>query len=322
MKKRKYKTEFCIAYDSWDRFMFSIADYKNIAKQASVDSLKRINDCKIYMIGKRPRIFYYPESLKKSENYFEFSCHCKWKGKTHDFNDKIYWKELGLSHNEYDVQMSKYPHNNLELYKNNGEFFDVIRASLNALAIENSPSWLKDLEILYIGKGGDEGKDRSALDRINSHSKLQEILVNLNANDPDSEAFVIFWNFAPPKLLLHVGGLKDKGIAGEENKVRIEKIIKEKVSSSIKVSLIEAALISYFKPEYNYLLKESFPSPTIKILNELIEKDILELRVYLDTTHLGVKLFSSNTPPNSGHEIIIDLNFDETRKSFSSLISK
>ena len=271
VEQQEYQMKAIVTFDSWDRFFFSVADYRKIL---SLDEglRKRVAECHIYMIGKRPRLYVEPSSIIIHSNGFDARFIFRKGNSTLTLSDQISWEELNLTPREIiEVRASKFPHNYLELIGPSGAIQDTIFPSLNAQAIEHAPEWIKDLEIVYIGKGGNrDSGTRSAIDRLEAHSTLQRILAEVTREEPENELFIVLWQFTPPKYMFPLPS-NVKLPSAQEAKRQMLEISSKKISPETEMAFIEGALISYFKPWYNEMLKESFPHPQMKIIRELLE---------------------------------------------------
>jgi hypothetical protein len=82
------------------------------------------------------------------------------------------------------------------------------------------------------------------------------------------------------------------------------------------VGMIEAALIRYFQPEYNDKFKIKFPSTKLKTLKSCYDLDISALTVELDSSEVGVFMWSSSVSISNHHTMSFDLVAPLKRASF------
>jgi len=172
-----------------------------------------------------------------------------------------------------------------------------------------------DLEILYIGQAyGDKGK-RNALDRLKSHSTLQEIQADVLSHDPDSDILLLIVEYAPPFLNTMFNPFNPK-FSGKEDDEHLLAILRKKYMESRLVTLAEAGLIRYFNPAYNLVYANSFPSTNMKSLEECYDLDILALSVEIDTEILGLNIYSKQTERKCHHLAIYSLHPTEERTNY------
>ncbi|TCV82586.1 MULTISPECIES: hypothetical protein [Methylomonas] len=157
--------------------------------------------------------------------------------------------------------LSPYPHREIRSYNAEDEIVRYLPAS--ALSItegmhRNRPE-LANLEVLYIGQAF-AGGNRSAFERLQSHSTLQKILAEAAYESPESETFVATFQYEPYRVMTLFDGKAKEVIADERDIGRFYSIMDRPLKKSQQVSLAEAALIRYFEPRYNTIYKANFPS--------------------------------------------------------------
>lgn len=86
-----------------------------------------------------------------------------------------------------------------------------------------------------------------------------------------------------------------------------------------RISLYEAGLIRYFKPEYNIEFANSFPSRRLKLLNRLYQKDISNLVCEICFEELSYNLSSSSVDAKKYHIAMHNLHKKEDRDIFFSV---
>ncbi|PHP66929.1 hypothetical protein CSC94_11880 [Zhengella mangrovi] len=171
--------------------------------------------------------------------------------------------------------------------------------------------------VKYIGQAYGQDGSRSALDRLIKHETLQKIsllgapegyrleLILLQV-EPDNQIITIFNPFAENK--------KDGSARIDQG---LEKLFN--TSEEERVALYEAAMIRYFSPEFNMEYKNSFPSTTLKILQDCYDKDFSAVSAELVLDDLPVTLYSEAVTPTDMHFAFHDLHTDEARKVFFAM---
>lgn len=305
----KYSEEFLLEFQSVDRFMYRVCDL--YAQQEEVDStlLDRLDHCHLYLLGKRPRLTLVPETVDSSAVSVNFEIQYKFDGALR--RAKIQLPRTLFGADEIRFESSPYPHRELLGRNEKGEIVssNLLANHFHLLPKIEQPA--RNLEVVYVGKG----LRRSAQDRLRNHEKLQKILAEINANDPDSEVFALVYAFACRKQSIGMPGIPPE-IAGETANRRRRKVVDYHPCLEEQISLVEAACISYFRPEkYNsqYL---DFPNPREQILRPIYERDFAAIIVQLDNTNIGsLRTFSASTEARSTHYIVIDFRKLEQRES-------
>ena len=90
----------------------------------------------------------------------------------------------------------------------------------------------------------------------------------------------------------------------------LEKGIKEQQ----EINFTEAALIRYFKPEYNDKFKETFPSPAHSTYSECYDIDINSISIEFLTQDLRCRFYSDEVKPNWEHFAFFNLHTYADRK--------
>lgn len=305
----KYSAEFFLEFRSMDRFIYRVSDLYRLDELASSDLLDRVDKCHIYLLGKRPRLTVVPDSIKVAGGVVWLKVEYKLGAVTHQ-------SDIGIPLSAFEpeeviFEPSPYPHRELVTRNSAG---DVLGYTLLANLVHLMPSVrqeAKDLEVVYVGKG----VRRSAQDRLENHATLQRILAEINSNEPDAEVFALIYSFKYMKNALALAGVPPE-IVGEAAEQRAKKAYDYRPTLDEQVSLIEAAVISYFRPaEYNsqYL---NFPNHSQQILKGVYEGDFAAIVVQLDNTNIGgLRVYSQSVPPDSTHYITVDFRLLEGKDS-------
>lgn len=265
--------------------------------------------CNIYLIGKRKRLTYIPDSVRIDKNSLSgiFSFTDKGNAKSAEFR-------FDGSNIADEVEVSPYPHSKLTL-RSRGEVAGTLPAHIASFMCDYlGDSSLRDVEVVYVGMSYGAGS-RSAKDRLQSHSTLQKVLSDMNHDFPEDEALILMVEYDEPQYFLSFDG-RDKSLSLEADRNVVADIRenRKKLSRKLQISLAEAALIKYFQPNYNKVYKQTFPSHSQKILRELYRSDVGALTVELNTEDLNVKTFSCARGCGLHHIANYDL-FDITRRA-------
>lgn len=174
-----------------------------------------------------------------------------------------------------------------------------------------------NFEVKYIGKGYGKSGSRSAIDRLMKHEKLQEIAIK---GVPAGQTLAILMLKVEPSTTL-VTYMTPNSKNSDDGDTRIQAGLEKMKSTTEKemVSIYEAALIRYFYPEYNFQLKDSFPSTDLGMLKDCYDKDICSVIAEISIDELPYNMFSEKIKPKQMHTASYYLNQDEDRKVFFGL---
>lgn len=309
----KYPVEFFLEFRSVDRFLYRISDLYKLGEVTSAEVLARLDNCHIYLLGKRPRISITPGSVRVGARRVRFKVEYRTGTMMHCSDVEL--PRSIFKGEELRFEASLYPHRELVTYAADGELLGYMLLANLVHLIPTIPQKAKDLEVVYVGKG----LRRSAQDRLANHSTLQRILAEVNSNEPDTEVFCLVYSFEYKKNALALTGCSSE-ILGRAATEHYNAVLNYRPSLDEQVELIEASIISYFRPaEYNkqYL---DFPRREHKILSRLYDADVAAIMVQLDNSSIGeLRIFSPTAQPGSIHDIIVDFRQLKGRPSLFGL---
>jgi hypothetical protein len=313
MTVRKYVTEIALTLPSQGTLLIHPKDISKLDKER--DEIRELaEDCHIYIIAKRPRLRFFPNSITWANGITSGKLACIDGGVLTEINFTMQGEPA------LNIVYAPYPHRTIDLTKD-GEVIYTLPAHLmpNMFMNTDMPA-VHDLEVVYIGMAYGDG-NRSAKDRLKSHSTLQQVLADMSADEPDSEALIIMVQYAPPLAVISFDG-RDKSVDpnADRDPVRDIRTAEKIINRKVETSLAEAGLIRYFQPRYNDKYKNNFPSAAHVIKEELYTIDFLAFVVELDTEDIHIRLFSPTRLPGYHHIASFDLHDAEERKSFFSLL--
>lgn len=264
--------------------------YSWLLQQDQLDRLGELpEDPHIYIVGKRPRISIDPSSVHFGPEvitgrFFK-----------HVFDQKIEIpfiarNELGRT----DLKaISVYPFTEVAFVAPDGEKVLFGKTAM-ILGICGPMYWEHlDLEVLYIGQSYGEGGARNATQRLQSHSTLQGIYAEAIRNAPDQEVWLVLLCFERYMLASFDGITKNYQTSEEEDDEHRGKVLANPISEQQEVNFTEAALIKYFRPEYNVKYKETFPSPAHSTYEQCYAIDLNMVAVEVQTEELMLRLWSA-----------------------------
>jgi hypothetical protein len=313
--KRKYLSDFAIDLYSNRWLLFPATQLSRDASMPPQEA-EIANNSHIYMITKIPSFSFCPETFKYEDHIISGNVTYRIKGVEYTLPFK---NDFPLLDNAIELKLDTYPHREIKIFDNKGQEVRHLPALVLGLSecMRLRKEEVKNLEILYIGQAFGDGT-RTAIDRLKSHSTLQKILSDLNYFFPDDEVYILTFEYNPYEVITAMNG-RDRShetITGKDDIERFYSILDNPLTKKQQISLIEAGLIRYFKPHYNQIYKDSFPSNKHKILEECYKLDFSGLIIQVNTEELGFSLFSERVSPRQLHMAEIDLVGHEDRWAF------
>ena len=282
--------------------------------KTSPEQQEIIDNTHIYIISKLPSIAFSPDCFQYKNGLISGKLIYKVKGELREIE---FSTDFQLPEDATEIKVSSYPHRELIIYNQKGEEIRFFPASMisTGLGLHIRNEHLGNLEVLYVGQGFGDGS-RNAFDRLRSHSTCQKILAQAQYEDPDSEVYVLAFEYCPYRIFMQFDG-RAKGVISDYRDLdRVRSVINNPLTIHQQICLAEASLIRYFKPRYNEIYKENFPKENHKILESCYDLDFSGLVVEIDTEELTFKLFSETALPSEHHICKIEIIDPEERWGF------
>lgn len=271
------------------------------------NTFSEFTPCNIYFILKRSRISADPDYLIVGRDFIEIKYFIHLEEKR---LERII--RLPFQGHPPDLKMSaKYPFNFIEFIDSEGNINSYKLAVLiderhKQLGVKED---LLDYEVLYIGQAyGSEG-NRTALQRLASHSTLQNIYSQAMTRNPDSEIWIMLSAFKERKIATINGMCSMPSENDEEDTNRAVRFLNPSINQFTRrqtINFTEAALINTFLPQYNKDYKGSFPNPAHSSYSECYDLDVNSIVVETDTRETRRWLYSESKPRKKHGEMGID----------------
>lgn len=213
MPQRKHVTEIAFNLASQGVMVTHPRDIANIDQQ-SPDMAALANDCHIYLIVRRPRLAFVPDSITWRNGLTTGRMYYRKDGERIEVEFELEGEPNG------EIRYSPYPHNSIELVQGVHSTGPLPAHLISLICDRIGDLTLRDLEVVYVGMSYGDGS-RAAKDRLKSHSTLQQVLADLNADDPDSEALLVMVQYAPPFAVISIDG-RDRSLNEEEDRDAVD----------------------------------------------------------------------------------------------------
>lgn len=308
---RKYTTEIALNLYSSGPTLIQPSDLENIQNEPE-EIQKILQNCKIYLITRRPRVSLAPGSVVVGENCLA--------GKIDIHTNEGVVRESFSIKRRIDpsivrVDASEYPHTRMRFFDKDDEVIVGFPMLFVQGDIECAYPGLDELEVLYVGQAfGAEGK-RSAVDRLSTHSTLQKILADIAAKSPNYEVWLVLYQFEYSQYYINMNGTVVPAMDNDADTEHYMEVLKSKIKRSSEIALAEAGLIRYFDPPYNKVFTKSFPKRSQKLLQKVYRLDLAGLIVEVNIEEIGLRLLSENAASDFHHIARFDLHSAEERES-------
>ena len=173
-------------------------------------------------------------------------------------------------------------------------------------------------EVLYIGQAYGKNGERTAFDRLEQHSTLQKILTKYRNENPDKHIYVLLLEIQKQLAMSFDGISKEYEKTEEESDKHMDEICCNIPEDEQVINITEAALINYFKPEYNVNFIDNFPDENHKGYKKYHDLDYNALSVELDLEfdHAPIiQLYTSTNRINSSFDFIRYQLFNDNERS-------
>lgn len=309
---RKYLTEFALNIFSAEPVMVAPSNLDKIAAESPVvrEQLKNAN---IYLILKRPRISIVPKALRIENRVVvgELSVQLPDDAKTFPFSLHGDLPDIVSS-----VCTAGYPHTKLSFLSASGEVLKTYPIAYLLRYATAELGGLDNQEVVYVGQAFGTAGERTAVERLSSHSTLQKILADISSNEPHMEVLLALYSFGFHRFFLSMDGTVPVELDEKADGAHRKKVLESQFKRSMRISMSEAALIRYFEPKYNKIYTKDFPHKRYKMLKKLYDLDIAALVVEVCVEDHGMQLYSDKQSPNWHHIAKFDIHDKELRKSF------
>ena len=302
--------------------------FKTIIPVESLKDLRKVDkhNYHIYGILSYDQVFFDCERTKTTENGIQIEMF------TMNEERKQYKLPLmvispDLDHRKVKLKIS-FPSIKMNICIEDEEFLknhpEYLRSETNIMAQDLFERMAENLvnkqeyEVLYIGQAYVKNGSRTAFDRLEAHSTLQKILINYRDRNPNKHIYILLMELKE-QLTMTFDGISKNYIETEtENNKHIEKIFCNLPKENQVINITEAALINYFKPEYNADFVENFPNENHKGYRQYFDLDynIITVELDLEFDHSPiVQLYTATDRIDDSTDIICYKLFNDNERS-------
>ena len=310
MKPTKYYSSILLKFSSIDRFLYRFADRNDIL-EVGKELIERVRGCMIYFICCRPIVSILPDTLKAEGSQYVLEISFRQGAK--ETTCKIKSPEGLIENFGGKILVSDYPHKSILIYDKEDNLVSEVLISNIIHLFQGVPKELSALEVLYIGKGTSD----CAIDRLNGHSTLEQILADILKNEPSKEVAILLYNFEMHKSAMTAPNFGEKAeIRGDAAQKHFKQVFAYKPSIDEQTRIVEAMLIDYFKTsKYNTHFTQKL-SPQLKTLESVYNVDFDAVVVEINNENIGyLPIYSSNVRSSYHHQAILDIRKAEGRIS-------
>ncbi|MFG2045335.1 hypothetical protein [Dactylosporangium sp. NPDC048998] len=156
------------------------------------------------------------------------------------------------------------------------------------------------LEVLYIGQAFGKKGERTAFERLKSHSTLQRIY---SENKPDTEIWLTLCKVSDLNLFMEFNPQIPSRTDDSEDDAHRDQVLRRLQTAGFEereaVAIGEAGLIRYFQPEYNEIFKNNYPDPKHVHISTCYDLGLALIGVELQLQEIGNAFYSHAAPKRS-----------------------
>lgn len=212
--RRKYQTEFVLNVYSSDPLLVPPHNLEKI-KDDSKEVREQAERSNIYLILSRPRVSIVPNSIEIGETKItgKVAVQCQAEQVIRDFSIRG-----PLPEGAEGLIVSDYPHTKMHLLDKDNNVVFTLPVTYMLRFMDVNLDGLDDFEVAYVGQAFGKSGNRSAVERLASHSTLQKILSDISANEPHKEIVLALYQFQFHRFIISMDGINPAEISGDRDK--------------------------------------------------------------------------------------------------------
>lgn len=310
--------------------------YKTIIPVENLNMLKTIDPHRyhIYGILAYNQIFFRKERIEKKQDGIKMVFFMIKDGKEVDYELPFIKLAEGLDHRKIDIKIL-YPATKMTLSILDEEFLKQnpkVKRTIDIIAQDFFIIYAANLvpkieyEVLYIGQAYGKEGSRTAFDRLEAHPTLQKILTEYRGEHPDKHIYILLLEMTT-RLAMSFDGISKVFTKSEDESLEhLKNVCSDLPQENQVINIVEAAMINYFKPEYNINFVENFPDENHRGYRQYFDLDYNSLTVEVDLDFdntPSIQFYTdTNRIANSFDFIRYSLFNDNNRKSMYDIFEK
>lgn len=280
---RRFTTEFGLNVTVAVKFMGQQRDFEQLPNPSP--------GCNIYLVSRQPRITIDPRSVQFGEGFMSATATIHRGPRSEEIPILTRTEDLGCGPFRWH---SEWPYDRYEIHNNDGE---PIAKGIVALALLHF-DMIKDTrilahEVIYVGQAFGKDGERTAYDRIRSHSTLQRIYAE---SRPDQVIWLHFCEVGDVTLFSEIDPTSSSETDDKRDDRHVSEVYQRVASGAFRdreaVALAEAGLIGYFKPAYNEKFKNTYPDPKHVHIETCYDLDFAAVTVELQGYEVRADYYS------------------------------
>ncbi len=319
---RKYLCEFALNV---------LMSNKTIISPDTLDDTQaNMENYHLYAILLQDKMFLDITSIMKTKEALSFTIFSLSNGAKKHFPIQNIVLHSEIDHTKVNI-ISEYPHDRLSFQVCDKDFLhfndtlkdDILSISDLYSIVAYDMGFEILYKILYIGQSYGKDGERNAVDRLSNHSTLQKILAKSQSDYSQHYIKILLMEPAPILGMSFDGISKNYKASSEEDDEHMKAVITTEKKEKQIVNITEAALVNYFKPEYNATFKENFPCDTHSSYCQYYDLDFNSITIELSMSfqHMPyIQLYTETNRHCSEWDIIrYPLDADPNRDSMYAI---
>lgn len=243
-----------------------------------------------------------------------------------NINNKLDYSKVNM-HITYPNELLRIDITDKNFIAEHGEKYVDLKFMAQDLFYTYASLFLKEmkLKVLYVGQAYGNSGDRNAFNRLSSHSTYQKIMSELNERYPTKSLYIYLMEINH-SIITSINPKQETLRNDIEDKNHFKQVICNLPIERQVINITEAAIINYFKPEYNKIFIDNFPNQNHKGYKQYFDLDYnaLTVEMYPDYDDLpSIVLYTDSAMLNSEFDFIkYNLHNDSDRKNMYDIFSE
>lgn len=288
----------------------TIVSLSNLSKWSKYDK----HDYHIYVLMLHDKYYFEQSQTKVTKEGIEVTIFRIDAGKKVLYKLPL-WRDEKFENQELVIDIT-YPYTWMKIIKQSSEATEPLSKNEDSISISADDLYQllasdmninQQYEVVYVGKAyGKKGK-RTAFHRLVGHETLQKIMIDIERTKPSKQLYVLLLEYTSNLMMMFDGKSDCFKESDADSDLHLNDVISNLPVEEQVINITEAALIHFFKPEYNINYIENFPNRNHKGYRQYFDLDYNTLTVELDLEFqdfMWIQLFTRNNRINTPNEYI------------------